>query len=59
MAESIWSIPLISGGPIELRLESGKHIFVVGANGSGKSALLQHCASHLYQQNHNHGGGQI
>ena len=54
MAESIWSIPLISGGPIELRLESGKHIFVVGANGSGKSALLQHCASHLYQQNHNH-----
>ena len=54
MAESIWSIPLISGGPIELRLESGKHIFVVGVNGSGKSALLQHCASHLYQQNHNH-----
>ena len=54
MAESIWSIPLISGGPIELGLESGKHIFVVGANGSGKSALLQHCVSHLYQQNHNH-----
>ena len=57
MAESMWSIPLISGGPIELGLESGKHIFVVGVNGSGKSALLQHCASHLYQQNHNHSEG--
>ena len=57
MAESIWSIPLISGRPIELGLESGKHIFVVGVNGSGKSALLQHCASHLYQQNHNHSEG--
>ena len=58
MAESIWSIPLISGGPIELGLECGKHIFVVGANGAGKSALLQRCASHLYQRNQNHSEGK-
>ena len=54
MAESIWSIPLISGGQIELGLESGKHIFVVGANGSGKSALLQHCVFHLYRHYRDH-----
>ena len=54
MAESIWSIPLISGGPIELGLESGKHIFVVGANGSGKSVLLQHCVFHLYRHYRDH-----
>ena len=47
MTESIWSIPLISGGQIELGLESGKQIFVVGPNGSGKSVLLQHCVSLL------------
>lgn len=54
MAENIWSIPLTSGGQIEVGLEKGKQIFVVGVNGSGKSALLQHCASHLYQENRVH-----
>ena len=50
MAESIWSIPLTSGEQIEVGLENGKQIFVIGANGSGKSALLHHCASHHYYQ---------
>ena len=50
MAESIWNIPLTSGEQIEVGLENGKQIFVIGANGSGKSALLHHCASHHYQQ---------
>lgn len=54
MAEDIWRIPLESGGQIESELENGKQIFVVGANGSGKSALLQNCVFHLYQRYHDH-----
>lgn len=48
MTKNIWQIPSISGEHIELELEDGKQFFVVGANGSGKSALLQHCVFHLY-----------
>ena len=40
-----WNIPSISGSPLPLSLEAGDRLFVVGANGSGKSALLQYLAS--------------
>ena len=35
-------IPTVSGDPLKLILKSGDRVFVVGANGSGKSALIQH-----------------
>lgn len=54
MTENIWQIPVISGEPIKLGLENGKQIFVVSANGSGKSALLQNCVFDLYQRYRNH-----
>ena len=37
-----FKIPRITGGPLEINLESGDRLFMVGANGSGKSALIQH-----------------
>ena len=37
-----WEIPIISGEPFPISLQSGDRLFVVGANGSGKSALIQH-----------------
>ena len=40
-----WEIPRISDTPLSISLEAGDRLFVVGANGSGKSALLQHLAS--------------
>ena len=36
-----WKIPLTSGEPLSVTLETGKCLFIVGANGSGKSALIQ------------------
>ena len=44
------SIPLKSGQPLQLSLDVGDRLFIVGANGSGKSALIQHFAS-LYPNN--------
>lgn len=38
-------IPKTSGSTLELDLCSGDRVFVVGANGAGKSALIQHVAS--------------
>ena len=38
-------IPKISGETFRLALKPGDRAFVVGANGSGKSALIQHVAS--------------
>lgn len=38
-------IPRVSGDPLSHILKPGDLIFVVGANGSGKSALIQHLAS--------------
>ena len=35
-------IPRISGDPLSIPLEAGDQLFVVGANGSGKSALIQY-----------------
>ena len=35
-------IPTISGNPLKLTLSAGDRLFLVGANGSGKSALIQH-----------------
>ena len=36
-----WNIPVTSGDPISLPLEDGNLLFIIGANGSGKSALVQ------------------
>ena len=36
-----WKIHLVSGQPLEVTLEAGDQLFIVGANGSGKSALIQ------------------
>ena len=40
-----WNIPRTSGEQLSIPLKFGAQIFVVGANGSGKSALLQNLAS--------------
>lgn len=40
-----WEIPHISGDPIHITLNRGDQLFIVGANGSGKSALIQRFAS--------------
>lgn len=36
------SIPRLSDNPLYIPVEAGEQIFIVGANGSGKSALIQH-----------------
>ena len=41
MPQIDWSIPRISNHPINLTLKNGNLLFLVGANGSGKSALIQ------------------
>ncbi len=38
-------IPRISGGPLTVSIELGKQLYVVGPNGTGKSALFQHWVS--------------
>ena len=38
-------IPRVSGDELQLSLIAGDRLFVVGANGSGKSALIQHIVS--------------
>ena len=37
-----WEIPLTSGEYLQLTVDSGELAFLVGANGSGKSALVQY-----------------
>ena len=37
-----WEIPRISGGPLPIKLRSNELLFIVGANGAGKSALVQY-----------------
>ena len=36
-----WTVPTISDDSIKLSLKSGDQLFIVGRNGSGKSALIQ------------------
>ena len=40
-----WNIPQTSGQTLPITLEAGDRLFLVGANGSGKSALIQHLFS--------------
>ena len=40
-----WSIPRTSGDPINITVKNGDLLFIVGANGSGKSALIQRFVS--------------
>ena len=40
-----WQIPRISDQPLPISLEENDRLFIVGANGSGKSALIQHLVS--------------
>ena len=40
-----WNIPQTSGQVLPISLEAGDRLFMVGANGSGKSALIQHLVS--------------
>ena len=39
------TIPQTSGHSLSIPVEDGEHLFMVGANGSGKSALIQHLVS--------------
>lgn len=51
MQEINWEIPRISDDPLSITLKKGDQLFIVGANGSGKSALIQHFASmHSHEQ---------
>lgn len=40
-----WNIPRISGQEFPISLKGSDRLFIVGANGSGKSALIQHLVS--------------
>ena len=40
------SIPKTSGSDLPLPIQIGQRLFIVGANGSGKSALIQHLVTH-------------
>ena len=40
-----WNIPQNSGQPLPISLKDYDRLFIVGANGSGKSALIQHLVS--------------
>ena len=46
-----WKIPQISGEPLQISLENNEQLFIVGANGSGKSALVQHLVSSSQDKN--------
>ena len=41
------TIPKTSGEPLTIPLEVGEQLYVVGANGTGKSALVQHWVSSM------------
>ena len=41
------TIPKITGEPLTIPVEIGEQLYVVGANGTGKSALIQHWVSSM------------
>ena len=43
-------IPRGPGDSLQITLKKGDQLFIVGANGSGKSALIQHFARHPHEQ---------
>ena len=45
-----WNIPQISGQSLQITLEVGEKLFIVGANGSGKSALVQQLVTSEQQE---------
>ena len=45
------NIPIIEPEPLTITLEAGSRLFIVGSNGSGKSALIQHSVTSLGTQN--------
>lgn len=47
MANTFLNVPLTSSEPLPIPLKLGTPLFIVGANGSGKSALVQHAVSTL------------
>ena len=51
MEKTEWDIPKESGDSINLSMEKGNQLFIVGVNGSGKSALLQWLFSKCPHQN--------
>ena len=40
-----WNIPQISDQPLQITLEAADRLFIIGANGAGKSALIQYLMS--------------
>ena len=46
-----WNVPRISGNPIELSVDNGDQLYIAGANGSGKSALIQKLVSEHPHEN--------
>ena len=46
-----WDIPRISRDPLPISVQSGDRLFIVGPNGTGKSALIQHLVSGEKRQN--------
>lgn len=47
MSNDFLDVPLTLGEPLQIPLEHSLPLFIVGANGSGKSALVQHAVSTL------------
>lgn len=41
------NVPIIDSEPLIINLEADKRLFIVGANGSGKSALVQHAVQQV------------
>ena len=46
-----WGIPRIDDEPLAISIEPGSRTFIVGTNGSGKSALIQHAVTMLGSEN--------
>ena len=46
----LWQIPHVSGQSLEITIKDNSHIFLVGRNGSGKSALVQHAVNSVGSQ---------